>query len=421
MNSLQYKVESDLARRTRLSTLSYLAVFLIVVGFTNYSSLHPTIIIVVGSMLVIGIIARIFLSYKFDSIYQYDRRLWVGLFVANVAILALTWGVFCLLTIIFYQLNWISMLVILATAGLAAGASSTLSIHYYQIVLQLSLMLAPTITAVVLVGTTESSAISLMFVIYIVFLLIVARRHNLEYWSALNTAEQLRQHSIKLENSNRELESYSYSIAHDLRTPLRSIVGFGQILLSEAEYLKSEDRDTLTRIVDASKFMAKLIDDLLNLSRITRGKLEKNTVNLSQLADSYIQRLKDADPKHRVNYKIEPNMVTEGDPNLLYVVLQNLIDNSWKFTQKIDKEPNIEIGSEVNKNNSKITYYVKDNGIGFEEKYSSRIFQPFERLHKDYEGTGIGLATVARVVYRHGGDVWAKSKIGEGTTFYFSL
>jgi len=372
-------------------------------------------------MLVIGIIARIFLSYKFDSIYQYDRRLWVGLFVANVAILALTWGVFCLLTIIFYQLNWISMLVILATAGLAAGASSTLSIHYYQIVLQLSLMLAPTITAVVLVGTTESSAISLMFVIYIVFLLIVARRHNLEYWSALNTAEQLRQHSIKLENSNRELESYSYSIAHDLRTPLRSIVGFGQILLSEAEYLKSEDRDTLTRIVDASKFMAKLIDDLLNLSRITRGKLEKNTVNLSQLADSYIQRLKDADPKHRVNYKIEPNMVTEGDPNLLYVVLQNLIDNSWKFTQKIDKEPNIEIGSEVNKNNSKITYYVKDNGIGFEEKYSSRIFQPFERLHKDYEGTGIGLATVARVVYRHGGDVWAKSKIGEGTTFYFSL
>jgi len=418
-DSLNFKAELDLANRTRWSTLSFLAVYVIIFIFSSYFSAHPIIFTSIGVILLFGIISRIYLSLNFERLYQRDPRLWTQLFVANIAMLSLTWGVFCLLTIIHYQLSWTSMLVILATAGLAAGASSTLSIHFYQIVVQLSLMLAPPVLAVLHLGTKESAAISVMFLIYISFLLIVARRHHIEYWSALNTAEQLRLHSIELENSNRELESFSYSIAHDLRSPLRSIIGFTQILMSEAKYLKEEDKDNLSRVVNASKFMARLIDDILNLSRITRGKIESNSVNLSQLADSYIQQLKEMDPQHGAICEVEENMVTEGDPHLLFVALQNLIDNSWKFTHKTNKEAKIEIGTEMK--NNKITYYVKDNGIGFEEKYSNKIFHPFERLNKNYEGTGIGLATVARVVHRHGGEIWAESKTGEGATFYFTL
>ena len=258
------------------------------------------------------------------------------------------------------------MLVILATAGLAAGASSTLSIRYYQIITQLSLMLLPTAFMVLYLANRESVAISLMFVVYYVFLLVVVRRHHSEYWTSLNASEQIRLHSLELENSNRELESYSYSIAHDLRAPLRSIVSFTQILLSESKNLNEEEKQTLTRVVNASKFMAQLIDDILNLSRITRVKLEKNRVDLSLLANAYIKQLQASDPDHDARCKIKPNMVTEGDSHLLYVALQNLIDNSWKFTHNTNKTPEIEIGSELKKD--KLTYYIKDNGVGFDQE-----------------------------------------------------
>ena len=369
--------------------------------------------------MLIGTAFRIYISLNFDAIYNKSVRLWNTLFVASIVLLALAWGMFCMATVVYYQLTWTSLLVIFATAGLAAGASSTLSIHYYQIVLQLVLMMLPTTVTVLLIATKESMAISLMFILYLGFLLLIARRHHVEYWSALNTAEKLKEHSLELENSNRELESYSYSIAHDLRAPLRSIVGFTQILLSESEHLKKDEKELLARVVDASKFMAKLIDDILNLSRITRGKLEKSSVDLSKIADAYLKQLREIEPEHSVSCKIKPDMVTEGDAHLLYVAMQNLIDNSWKFTHNTNKTPEIEVGSEFKKN--KVTYYVKDNGIGFEEKYSNRIFNPFERLNRDYEGTGIGLATVARVVHRHGGEIWAESKSGEGSTFYFTL
>jgi len=220
---------------------------------------------------------------------------------------------------------------------------------------------------------------------------------------------------------NNELESFSYSISHDLRAPLRSITGFADALKDEYKHsLDDTGLDYLQRILVGGERMGRLIDDLLSLSRITRTEIVKTEVNLSQLAEESMETLRERNPDKPLSVKVDPNIMGNADSGLIGVVMSNLMNNAWKYSQK-SEHINIMFGAE-NKN-GEIVYYVKDNGVGFKMQYADKIFTAFQRLHssKDYEGTGIGLATVQRIIHRHGGQVWAKSEPDKGATFYFTL
>ncbi len=225
----------------------------------------------------------------------------------------------------------------------------------------------------------------------------------------------------ELRAANRELESFAYSISHDLRAPLRGIDGFSQLLLDEyGGKLDRQGHDYLARVRRAAQRMGILIDDLLELSRVTRQGMRRETVNLSQLAHDILDEYKKAYPQRTVDIQVAPGCLVEGDPQLLRVLLENLLDNAWKYTGKI-AEATIEFG--VEKMELTLVYFVRDNGAGFDMQYADRLFRPFQRLHspEDFEGTGIGLASVARIVHRHGGRVWAESAVGRGATFRFTL
>jgi PAS domain S-box-containing protein len=229
------------------------------------------------------------------------------------------------------------------------------------------------------------------------------------------------QRTMDLQASNKELESYSYSIAHDLRAPLRAIVSFSQILKNDIQAkLTPDDLTHLDRVIAAGKKMSDLIDDILELSRIARKDIHITDVNLSRIATDIINSLKQSHPNRVVDNQVENDLIVSGDERLLECVLQNLLENAWKFTQDISPSI-IQIGAL--KNSPEPVYFVKDNGIGFDTQYVEKLFQPFHRLHtaEKYEGTGIGLATVKRIIQRHGGRVWAESEKGRGATFYFSL
>lgn len=231
---------------------------------------------------------------------------------------------------------------------------------------------------------------------------------------------KVNERTAELTASNKELESYSYSIAHDLRAPLRSIVGFSQILADSAlEKLSSEELDAFHRIASSGKRMADLIDDILELSRITRRTIKKESVDLSAIAQNVSLTLSVMDPNRKINWKLQPNMAVMGDRHLLEVLLHNLMDNARKFTRD-EAWPTIEVGEQ--QVDGVTTYFVKDNGVGFDVAYVDNIFVPFHRLHRQaFEGTGVGLATVRRVVERHGGKVWAESEEGQRAVFYFTL
>ena len=225
----------------------------------------------------------------------------------------------------------------------------------------------------------------------------------------------------ELEQVNQELEMFAYSISHDLRAPLRSIDGFSLALLEDhAEQLDHEGEDYLRRIRAASKRMASMIDAILHLSRIGRYEVRRKQVNLSALAQDIAADLKVTDPDRQVEFVIAEGVVVSGDPTLLRIALENLIGNAWKFTQRLESA-RIEFG--VMRRGKKTVYYVRDDGVGFDMKYVDKLFVPFQRLHStmEYTGTGIGLASVQRVVRRHGGDIWAESVLNKGTTFYFTL
>ena len=242
---------------------------------------------------------------------------------------------------------------------------------------------------------------------------LIQYRDHLEEMVAMRTAD--------LEASNKELESYSYSIAHDLRAPLRAITGFSQILLDDAkDQLKPDDMEALNRIIAAGKNMSQLIDDILELSRITRSELHYETVNLSDLGNNIISHLKRSHPDRKVDCQIADNLMVKGDVRLLDVALQNLIENAWKYTRDITPA-HIELGRQ--EQNGEMIYYVKDNGVGFDMEYTGKLFKPFHRLHspEEFDGTGIGLATVQRVIQRHGGRIWVEAEKNNGATFYFSL
>ena len=224
----------------------------------------------------------------------------------------------------------------------------------------------------------------------------------------------------KLEGTNRELEAFSYSVSHDLRAPLRTIDGFSRILLEDyAEDLDEEARDYLGRVRAASVHMGRLIDDLLNLSRVTRSPLHRERVDLSALVAGIARELQDPRSEREVEFVIEEGVTAWGDARLLLVALENLLGNAWKFTGKTPGA-RIEFGVEHRPGGA---YYVRDNGAGFDMDYADKLFGAFQRLHgaKEFEGTGIGLATVQRIVHRHGGRVWAEGEVGRGAAFYFTL
>jgi light-regulated signal transduction histidine kinase (bacteriophytochrome) len=233
--------------------------------------------------------------------------------------------------------------------------------------------------------------------------------------------EKLKQYAVALEGANRELESFSYSVAHDLRAPLRSIDGFSQALLEDhADKLDEEGKKCLRFVRESAQHMADLIDDLLALSQVTRSELHREGVDLTALARAAITRLQRSQPDRRVEIVIQEGLEGEGDRRLLTVALDNLFGNAWKFTGKRD-EARIEFGA--TSNDGTPVYFVRDNGAGFDMAFASKLFGVFQRLHAatEFEGTGIGLATVRRVVSRHGGRVWAEGEINRGATFFFTL
>jgi PAS domain S-box-containing protein len=225
----------------------------------------------------------------------------------------------------------------------------------------------------------------------------------------------------QLELSNNELEAFSYSVSHDLRAPLRSISGFSQALLEDYyENLDSQAKDYLNRIVSSCSQMTQLIDDLLNLSRISRWAINSENINLSNLANDIISDFKIQQPERKVNIVIANNLIVSGDKQLLKIVVQNLLENSWKYSGKRENTQ-IEFGKTVI--SGKDVYFVKDNGVGFDMKYAGKLFGVFQRLHssKEFPGSGVGLSTVQRIIQRHNGQIWAEAAVNEGAAFYFTI
>lgn len=233
--------------------------------------------------------------------------------------------------------------------------------------------------------------------------------------------EQIRQSATQLEASNRELEAFAYSVSHDLRAPLRAIDGFSKALLEDyGNQFDEEGRDYFDRIRHNINRMGLLIDDLLRLSRVSRSEMQCSTVNLSALVQEQIQELQATDPDRRVEVVIAPGAIASADPTLMRVVINNLIQNAWKFTSH---HPTSRIEFGLIQQDEQPIYFVRDDGAGFDMTYARMLFGVFQRLHNtdEFPGTGIGLATVQRAIHRHGGQIWAESAVEQGATFYFTL
>jgi len=233
--------------------------------------------------------------------------------------------------------------------------------------------------------------------------------------------ETLRRHTAQLEAANAELDAFAYSVSHDLRAPLRSIDGFSQAVLEDyADRLDPQGVDYLRRVRAATQRMAALIDDLLNLARVSRSPMTIGAVDVSALAADLAAELANGDAARRVELVIAPGLVARADAGLMRVVLQNLLGNAWKFTSR-RPDARIEVGC-VSVDGER-AYYVRDNGAGFDMAYAANLFGAFQRLHRtaEFPGTGVGLATVQRIIHRHGGRVWAEAAIDRGATFYFTL
>jgi signal transduction histidine kinase len=227
--------------------------------------------------------------------------------------------------------------------------------------------------------------------------------------------------NAELEVANNELESFSYTVSHDLRAPLRAIEGFARALEEdEGHLLQEEGKRHLGRIFNATKRMNELIEDLLALSRVTRAEIKKVNVDLSELARTVIADLRARAPDRKVDVRIEDGLMVRGDQSLLRAVLENLLGNAWKFTAKTP-DVVIEVGAKLH--DDERLFFVRDNGAGFDPTQAAQLFRPFKRLHspKEFEGTGIGLATVRRIIVRHGGRVWAEAAPGKGASFWFTL
>lgn len=248
---------------------------------------------------------------------------------------------------------------------------------------------------------------------------VTERKRNEDEVRKLN--DNLRQHGLRLETANKELEAFSYSVSHDLRAPLRSIDGFSLALMEDyASKLEPEAHDYLQRVRAATKRMAQLIDDLLALSRVSRSDMAHTKVDLSGLARMVAAELRSAQPDRQTEFVIAEGLTADGDPRLLRIVLDNLLGNAWKFTAK-HQNARIEFGASGE--NGSRQFFVRDNGAGFDMTYAHKLFGAFQRLHanEEFAGTGIGLATVQRIINRHGGRITAEGAVGQGATFRFSL
>lgn len=233
--------------------------------------------------------------------------------------------------------------------------------------------------------------------------------------------ERVHQRTVQLEASNKELQAFSHSVSHDLRAPLRHVDAFSKVLLENYEdKLDEEGKDCILRVRAAGQRMGRLIDDLLNLSRVSRAELQRENINLSNMVEIILAELKERKREHQVTSEVAPDLKCAGDPGFVRIALENLLENAWKFTGHCP-DPKIEFGS-INEQNRQV-FFVRDNGAGFDMKYVGKLFGTFQRLHTDAEftGTGIGLATVQRIINRHGGEIWAEGAVGRGATFYFTL
>lgn len=218
------------------------------------------------------------------------------------------------------------------------------------------------------------------------------------------------------------MEAFSYSVSHDLRAPLRGIDGFSQALMARySEQLDDKGKHYISRIRVGTQRMGELIDDLLSLSRVTRTEMRRKEVNLSAIANEIITELQQLEPERQVEFALAPELIAIGDAQLLRVVLENLLNNAWKFTSN-NIQTKIEFDAII-QTDAKVAYFVRDNGAGFDMTYVNKLFGAFQRLHSitQFPGTGIGLATVQRIIHRHGGQVWAEGAVDQGAIFYFTL
>ncbi len=231
----------------------------------------------------------------------------------------------------------------------------------------------------------------------------------------------LQERAAALETANKELEAFSYSVSHDLRAPLRSIDGFSQAIIEDYEdEIGERGKDYLRRVRSAAQRMALLIDDMLNLSSVTRNEMVLRETDLSGMAEDIAGKLRELQPERQVDFVIQPGLRVLGDENLLRIALENLFNNAWKYTSKHPKA-RIELGSRASGRNP--DFFVKDDGAGFDMKYAQKLFGAFQRMHtaEEFSGTGVGLATVQRIIHRHGGRIWAESEVEKGATFHFTL
>ena len=330
-----------------------------------------------------------------------------------------------------------------ARAGLLAALDSAVS--QYQLEGDQTIARLRAIQRYVLIATLVALALSIFAVFRPLsgriqsYLAAIARaneereRATQEVMRLNQTLEaRVQQRTAELEATNSELEAFTYSVSHDLRSPLRSLDGFSKVLLEDySEGLTETSRGYLARIRKASQRMGQLIDDLLTLSRVSRRDMKTASVDLSELGRHLAAGLAERDPELRVEFTIADDLQVEGDAGLFRVVLENLIGNAWKFTRN-ETMGRIEFGREAPREaasgtgsgaESETCFFVRDNGVGFDMAYVDKLFGPFQRLHgiEEFEGTGVGLATVQRIILRHGGRVWAEGQIDQGSTIRFTL
>jgi hypothetical protein len=227
--------------------------------------------------------------------------------------------------------------------------------------------------------------------------------------------------SRKLEETNNELKAFSYSVSHDLRAPLRSIDGFSLALMEDyQEKLDDTGKNYLNKIRAATQHMGLLIEDMLKLSRISHAEFHHESIDLSNLVQSIAQTIQQSNPDKDMNIIIQRDIVINGDLNSMEIALTNLLENAWKFTGK-QKQPLIEFGMTLTEGEK--IFFIRDNGVGFDMAYANKLFGAFQRLHStdEFPGTGIGLATVKRIITRHGGRIWAEGEVGKGATFFFTI
>lgn len=411
----------DLAVRSRISSFFYLVIFSIVIGFTPFYSDHKSFITLIGVLLLVGSLMRGVTAWFFTKVYPDHPRLWIYINGTGVLVQAISWGLLTIMSIEYYGWQWTTMVIGLSAAAFAAGAVVTLSVSLPLIGMYLVCIFLPTFVVNVLNGTEESLIAAFLFMTYFVFLLVAAKGLHKEYWESFRINQLLKQRARELEVKNSELESFAYSVSHDLRGPLRSIDGFSQLVLEDAgDKLGDSEREYLQRTRLAAQKMGILIDDLLQLSNVSRAGCDPQAVDLSEMVESSFEKLRQLEPDRNVILDIEPNINVTGDQSLLDIAIGNLVDNAWKYTSK-NSEAKIRFAKQ--ERDGKVAYFIKDNGVGFDVRYESKLFGPFQRLHTDseYPGTGIGLATVHRIIDKHGGRIWANAKEGFGATFYFTL